>query len=65
MLAAKNWALRNRLMVILLFFSTVMTLLVAEQGRVIETQRTLIRQLFHDSLELSAFKMRELRSRGH
>jgi hypothetical protein len=36
----------------------LMTMLIVEQGRTIESQRALIRELFHDSTELSSMKMR-------
>jgi hypothetical protein len=54
-----SWLRRHAVTVIMLFFGTLMTLLVAEQGRIIESQRRLIRQLFRDTLELNEVKMRE------
>jgi len=36
----------------------LMTMLIVEQGRTIESQRALIQVLFHDSTELSAVKMK-------
>jgi len=36
----------------------LMTMLIVEQGRTIESQRALIRELFRDSKELSAVKMK-------
>jgi hypothetical protein len=38
----------------------LMTMLIVEQGRVIDQQRALIRELFRDSTELSAMKMKAL-----
>jgi hypothetical protein len=38
----------------------LMTMLIVEQGRTIESQRALIRDLFRDSTELSAVKMKAL-----
>lgn len=38
----------------------MMAMLVMEQRRVIENQRTLIRHLFNDSLELTALKFRDI-----
>ena len=38
-----------------------MTLLIMEQATTIETQRVLIRDLFHDSAELSAMKGKAVR----
>jgi len=40
----------------------LMTLLIVEQGTTIESQRTLIRQLFTDSTELSALKGNAIRA---
>ncbi len=37
---------------------TLMTMLIVEQGQTIESQRALIRELFRDSVELSASKMK-------
>ena len=36
----------------------LMTMLIVEQGQTIESQRSLIRELFRDSTELSAAKMK-------
>jgi hypothetical protein len=36
----------------------LMTMLIVEQGETIESQRALIRELFHDSAELTATKIR-------
>jgi hypothetical protein len=44
------------LIVLFLLSYGLMTTLIVEQGSTIETQRTLIRDLFHDSSELSAVK---------
>ncbi len=38
----------------------LMTMLIVEQGQTIESQRALIRELFRDSTELSAVKMKAL-----
>lgn len=54
-----NWLRRHWLTLVLLFVYGLMSLLVIEQGRTIDAQRTLIRQLFSDSLELTAVRMRE------
>jgi hypothetical protein len=37
-----------------------MTMLIIEQGRTIESQRTLIHELYHDSAELAAVRSRTL-----
>lgn len=44
------------LTVLFLLSYGLMTMLIVEQGSTIESQRTLIRDLFHDSTELSAVK---------
>src|SRR5579864_3083352 len=44
------------LTVLFLFSYGLMTMLIVEQGQTIESQRTLIRELFRDSRELSAVK---------
>lgn len=49
------------LTVLFLIAYAIMTTLIVEQGNIIETQRLLIKQLFHDSAELSAMKGRESR----
>jgi hypothetical protein len=54
---------RNILLAILLSTSLFMTLLVLQQGRTIDSQRQLIRQLFRDSLELNAMKMQKVREK--
>lgn len=46
------------LVVLFLISYGLMTWLIIEQGRTIESQRALIRDLFHDSTELSAVKMK-------
>jgi cytoskeletal protein RodZ len=46
------------LVVLFLISYGLMTMLIVEQGRTIESQRALIRDLFHDSTELSAVKMK-------
>jgi hypothetical protein len=44
------------LTVLFLFSYGLMTLLIVEQGTTIQSQRALIRELFSDSLQLSAMK---------
>jgi hypothetical protein len=48
---------RYLVLVVLATSSLFMLLLVIQQGRTIDSQRLLIRQLFKDSLELNAMKM--------
>ncbi|HYN14700.1 MAG TPA: hypothetical protein VES66_02805 [Terriglobales bacterium] len=60
---------RNRLsgqviLVLLLVTFPLMALLVLEQGRVIDAQKLLIRQLSSDSQQLNAMRVRELQNRG-
>jgi hypothetical protein len=60
--SALHWICNHAVTTVLLLAYTVMSLLIVEQGRIIANQRTLIRQLFTDSLELNAKKMHDLRS---
>ena len=46
------------LTVLFLISYGLMTMLIVEQGQTIESQRTLIRELFRDSTELSSMKTR-------
>ena len=48
------------LTVLFLISYALMTMLIVEQGQTIESQRALIRELFRDSTELSAVKMKAL-----
>jgi len=48
------------LVVLFLISYGLMTMLIIEQGRTIESQRVLIHELFHDSEELAAVKSRTL-----
>jgi hypothetical protein len=48
------------LTVLFLISYGLMTMLIVEQGQTIESQRALIRELFRDSTELSAAKMKAL-----
>jgi hypothetical protein len=52
------------LTVLFLISYALMSMLIVEQGRTIESQRALIRELFRDSTELSAIKHRPLDPRG-
>ncbi len=58
--ACGGWFERNRLVVVLLVAYLFLSLLVVEQGRTIENQKSLIRQLFSDSLQLNAVRKAEL-----
>lgn len=50
------------LTVLFMISYAIMTLLIVEQGQTIESQRALIRELFRDSSELSATKIRDQRA---
>jgi hypothetical protein len=58
---ALRWVREHAITTALLLAYTVMSLVIVEQGRIIDNQRSLIRQLFSDSLELSVLKTQELR----
>ncbi len=51
---------RNAISLALSFGMLVMSYLCIQQGQTIASQRTLIRSLFQDSLELNAIKMKHL-----
>ena len=53
------------LTVLFMFSYGLMTMLIIEQGQTIESQRALIRELFRDSSELSAVKMKAVEERNH
>jgi Tfp pilus assembly protein PilV len=55
----RNRARGQVIVVVLLIAVPLLGLLVIQQGRVIETQRVLIRQLNSDSQQLNAMRMRE------
>ena len=48
------------LVVLFVISYSLMTMLIVEQGRTIDSQRSLIRSLFHDSSELSHMKVQAL-----
>jgi hypothetical protein len=52
------------LTVLFLISYGLMTMLIVEQGQTIESQRALIRELFRDSTELSAVKMKAQEQRS-
>lgn len=57
-----TWVDRHALSIVVIFAYLLMSLLVIEQSRIIDSQRKLIRQLFSDSLELNAAKIREFKT---
>lgn len=52
------------LVVLFLISYGLMTMLIVEQGRTIESQRALIHELFHDSQQLAALQGRTLQPSG-
>lgn len=54
----KRWSLLPLLVVLFLFSYGLMTLLIVEQGHTIQSQRSLIIDLFHDSATLTAIQGR-------
>jgi hypothetical protein len=52
------------LTVLFIISYALMTYLIVEQGQTIESQRALIQELFRDSSELSAVKMKALQERN-
>ena len=55
-----QWVQKNSLVTVTLFAYAVMAVMLVAQARIIENQRTLIRQLYSDSLELNARKMHDV-----
>lgn len=51
---------RHLVIAVLLTTSVFMSLLIVQQGRTIDSQRTLIKQLFRDSLELNTIKVQRV-----
>jgi len=62
--AAKKRSWLPLLTVLFLISYGLMTMLIVEQGRTIESQRALIRELFRDSTELSAVRMKAEQERA-
>jgi len=58
---AQRWLRRNWLASVMLIAYLLFSMLIVEQGRTIEAQRLLIRQLFTDSQQLSRMKVERLR----
>lgn len=57
---APSWIRRNGLSVLFLFLYVLLALLIIEQGRTIESQKDLIRELFRDSQQLNAMKLQKM-----
>jgi hypothetical protein len=60
---ARRWLLRRSLALALCLMSGLMSLVIIEQARTIDSQRQLIHQLFRDSLELNAARMKLVQSK--
>lgn len=60
-----NWVSANGLVTILLAGYFFLSLLVFEQGRTIESQRSLIQQLFGDSIALNMARVHKIEQRSH
>ena len=59
------WLRRNGVTFALLLAYLVMSLLVVEQGRVIDSQQKLIRLLYSDSWELTVLKIKQIQEKQH
>lgn len=55
-----SWLRTHGLRLIFFFAYAMMILTIFEQGRIIRAQQMLIRQLFPDSVELTAAKARQI-----
>lgn len=64
-LPTQHWLRRHWLNVIMLAAYFLLALLVIEQGRIIDSQRSLIRALFSDSLQLNAMRVEKHQSEQH
>lgn len=56
---------RELMVLVVLFACLLLTFLTVMQAQTINSQRTLIHQLFQDSLELNALKVQNLRKAQH
>lgn len=63
MRAFAEWVTTHRLVTILLVAYFFLSMIVFEQGRTIESQRSLIQQLFGDSIALNLSRTRKLQQR--
>jgi hypothetical protein len=59
----KKWSLLPLLTVLFLISYGLMTMLIVEQGKTIQSQRTLIMDLFHDSSTLTAIQGKAVHER--
>jgi len=58
---AQRWLRRNWLTSVMLVAYLLLSMLIVEQGRTIEAQRSLIRLLYSDSQQLNALRVERLR----
>jgi uncharacterized coiled-coil protein SlyX len=58
-----QWVRSNTLTTIALFAFLVLSAMLAEQARIINSQQTLIRLLYSDSQELNARKVHDLQAK--
>lgn len=56
---------RELMVLVVLFACLLLTFLTVMQAQTINSQRTLIHQLFQDSLELNALKVQNVRKAQH
>lgn len=56
---------RHAVILVLVFGYVLMSLLIVQQGHTIDSQRSLIKQLFQDSLELNSMKVQQVQSAAH
>jgi len=61
----ENLFRRHAVIFVLVFGFVLMSLLVMQQERTIASQRVLIKELFHDSLELNAMKIQQVQAATH
>ena len=59
------WLRRHVLTLVFAVAYLILTAFVVEQGRIIDSQRYLIRQLFRDSIELQQAKIRAVAEQHH
>jgi succinate dehydrogenase hydrophobic anchor subunit len=59
----RRWLLRRVAAILLCVTSVLMSMIIIQQGRTIDSQRQLIHQLFQDSLALNAARMKLLQAK--
>jgi hypothetical protein len=58
-----SWLKSHAVLLLLLVCYLLTSSIIVEQQRTIESQRVLIRSLFHDSMELTNLKIKEARAK--